>query len=60
MHIIILGLLHKKNGEEESALENFQKAVSLNREFAEAECELAIALSNAGDHETARNHFLNA
>ncbi|MEC8778101.1 MAG: tetratricopeptide repeat protein, partial [Verrucomicrobiota bacterium] len=45
-----LGLLHKKKGEGAPALENFQKAVSLNKEFAEAECELAIALSDAGDY----------
>ena len=32
----------------------------LNSEYAEAECELAMALVAQKDFETARNHFLNA
>ena len=35
------------------------KAVS-KQGIRRSECELAIALSDAGDYETARNHFLNS
>ena len=37
-----LGLLLKANSDFAGALKNFHKAVSLDTEFAEAECELAI------------------
>ena len=55
-----LGLIFKKEGETEQALDHFQKAVSLKSDFAEAECELAIMLQLKNDLESSRNHFLNS
>ena len=40
-----LGLLNKSEGKAEDALENFKQAVSINKDFAEAQCELAISLT---------------
>ena len=39
-----LGLLLKKDGDSDGALNHFQKAVNLREDFAEAQCELAIML----------------
>ena len=52
-----LGLLNKSEGKAEDALENFKQAVSINKDFAEAQCELAISLTYKGELEEARNHF---
>ena len=53
-----LGLLNKKEGNDNEALENFKQAVSIDKDFAEAQCELAISLMKKDELDEARNHFL--
>ena len=49
-----LGILHKSENNSDLAVESFKKAVEINCEFPEAECQLAMELANLEQIEDAR------
>jgi len=52
-----LGLLHYRQGDLDTALKHFNRAVALHPRYPEAQYNLGLALSQRGDPEEARRHL---